>query len=257
MTDEAKNTQTEATIKLEKQLLRTSWVKEAELILTYVPEEDLTKNQKKVLLKCVDKEEFTDKQFTDLKLVLNKYRLILQKLNPEETLQNIDEAIELIQTEQDFIDFMESDAEKYLTVHLPYHNKLYEFEFEILPLEDSRIVETLQNHVDIFKDFDFDEATTYAKAMDKTPDELTPEESHIIQKINEQIAEKIGTRKYKVVENFLAHQLRIKASAADVETRKKFWKKFPFNAKFAVFVVVENRLGLNEVSNEKLFPLGE
>ncbi|MBQ6220024.1 MAG: hypothetical protein IJH63_00360 [Methanobrevibacter sp.] len=248
---------TEATLKLEKQLLRTTWVKESELILTYVPEEDLTKNQHKLLLKCIDKEDFTDKQFADLKLLLNKYRLLLQKLNPEETIQNVEDVMDLIQTEQEFIDLMESDAEKYLTVHLPYKGKILPFEFEILPLEDSRVVETLQNHVDIFKDFDTSEATTYALAMDKKPEDLTEEESRIINKLNSQIAELVGVRKYKVVNNFLAHQLRIRGSDADVETRKHFWEKFHFNARFSIFVVVENRLGLTEVSNEKLFPFGE
>ena len=62
---------TEATIKVEKQLLKTIWVKEAELIQEYVPEEDLTKNQQKLLQKCIDKEDFTDKQFTIKQIPFN------------------------------------------------------------------------------------------------------------------------------------------------------------------------------------------
>ena len=120
-------------MELEKQLLKTAWVKEAELIQEYVPEEDLTKNQQKLLQKCIDKEEFTDKQFADLKLLLNKYRLILQKINPEETVKSVDDAIELIQTEQDFIDLMESDINKYLRVNMPFQGKFIPFEFEVLP----------------------------------------------------------------------------------------------------------------------------
>ena len=52
---EEKPVATEATIELEKSLLKTVWVKEAELIQTYVPEEDLTKTQQKLLQKCIDK----------------------------------------------------------------------------------------------------------------------------------------------------------------------------------------------------------
>ena len=64
-------------INLEKQLLKTVWVKEAELIKTYVPEEDLTKRQQKLIEKCINKEEFTDKELQDLKILLQKYRNII------------------------------------------------------------------------------------------------------------------------------------------------------------------------------------
>lgn len=255
MATEIKSVPTPATVELEKQLLKTAWVKEAELIQEYVPEEDLTKNQQKLLQKCIDKEDFTDKQFTDLKLLLNKYRLLLQKINPEETVESIDRAIEFIQTEQDFIDLMESDTNKYLKVNMPFQGKIIPFEFEILPLVDSRVVESLELHIDIFKDFDFDEATTYSNAMNKPVDELTDDEKHIIEKLNVLIADKLSSQRVEAVNNFLAHQLILRDSDSDIDTRLKFWDKFHFNAKFSVFVEVQNRLGLNEVSTEKLFPV--
>lgn len=248
---------TDATIALEKQLLKTVWVKEAELILTYVPDEDLTKSQKNLLTKCLDKEEFTDKQFSDLKLILNKYRLLLQRLKPDETLENVEEAIELIQTEQEFLDLMDSDEEKFLTVNLPYKNKLLEFTFEVLPILDSRVVESLELHIDIFRDFDLEDATTYSQALNKPVEELTEEEEHIIKKMNELINEKLSSRKINAVNEFLANQLRIKGSDSSLDVRLRFWDKFHFNAKFSVFVAVQNRLGLNEISNEKLFPNGQ
>ena len=81
---------TPSVISLERNLLKTSWVKESELIQKYVPEEDLTKAQQKLLQKCIDKEEFTDKQLADLKLILVKYRKILQKINPQDTVDNVE-----------------------------------------------------------------------------------------------------------------------------------------------------------------------
>ena len=251
---EEKPVATEATIELEKSLLKTVWVKEAELIQTYVPEEDLTKTQQKLLQKCIDKEDFTDKQFSELKILLNKYRLLLQKINPEETVKSVDEAIDLIKTEQDFLDLMETDEAKYLKVNMPFNGRIIPFEFEVLPLNDSRVVDALELHIDIFRDFDFDEATTYSNASTKRLDELTEDEKHIIKKLNDQIAKKMSTQKIEAVDNFLANQLIIKGSTQDVETRKKFWNKFHFNAKFSVFTEVQLRLGLNEVSHEKLFP---
>ena len=246
----------DATVLLEKQLLKTSWVKEAELIKKFVPEEDLSKSQIKLLDKCIAKEDFTDKQFTDLKLLLNKYRLILQELKPDEALENVEKAVEIIKTEQEFIDMMEASEEKYLVVHLPYHDRLIEFEFEVLPLNDSRVIDSLQLQIDLFRDFDFDEATVYSNASNKNPEDLTDEEKRIVKKLNGLIADKLSTGQIDSTDNFLANQLKIKGSDADVETRKQFWKKFHFNAKFSVFVAVQKRLGLDEISDEKLFPAG-
>lgn len=257
MVTETKNVPTAATIELEKKLLKTTWVTEAELILKYVPEEDLSKTQQKLLQKCIDKEDFTDKQFADLKLILNKYRLLLQKLQPEETLKSIEDVKELIETEQEFIDLMDSDETKYLVVNLPYNGRVFEFNFEVLPIKDSRVVESLELHIDIFKDFDFEEAQVYSNASNKEPEDYTEEEKRIVQKLNQMMMDKLSQRKIDAVDTFLAYQLRIKGSDADIDTRLKFWSKFHFNAKFGVFTAVQNRLGLNEISNQKLFPLGE
>lgn len=257
MVNEDTDNRTPMVVELENNLLKTSWVVEAELIKEFVPEEDLTKTQIKLLDKCINKEDFTEKQFSDLKLLLNKYRLLLKKLNPRETLESVDTAVELIKTEQEFIDLMESDEEKYLIVNLPFKDKWYEFEFEVLPLIDSRVIESLELHIDIFRDFDVEEATIYSNAVNKSEDEMSEEEKHIVNKMNRLIQEKLSTKKVEAVNNFLANQLRIKGSNSDLETRVEFWKKFHFNAKFTVFVVVQKRLGLTEISNEKLFPFGE
>lgn len=250
---------TEATIKLEKQLLKTTWVKEAELIKKYVPEEDLSKNQIKLLEKCINKKDFTDKQFADLKLLLNKYRLFLQELNPEEKIKNVKETVELIHTEQEFLDLLDNDDNNILVVNLPYRGRVIEFEFEVLPLVDSRVIEALESHIDIFQDFDLDmeEATIYSQASLKDESDLTLEEQHIVKKLNKMIMEKVSSKRIQAVDNFLANQLVIKGSDSDIDIRKRFWSKFHFNAKFAVFTAVQNRLGLQVINNQKLFPLGE
>lgn len=250
-------TRTSAVINLEKELLTTVWVKEAELIQKYVPEEDLTKAQIKLLQKCINKEDFTDKQFNDLKILLTKYRTLLKKLNPEEKVQSLDDTIKLIESEQAFLDLMDEEQEKYLTVHLPIKDKIFEFEFEVLPIIDSRVIESIELQVDLFRDFSLEETATYANASQKDPNERTESEQRIIDKMNQMLSEKLGKQKLKSVDNFLANQLKIKGSEASIEKRKEFWTRFPFNAKFTVFMAVQRRLGLTEVDNRTLFPFGE
>lgn len=251
------NNRTPMVVELEKNLLRTSWVKEAQLIRDFVPEEDLTQAQIKLLDKCINKEDFTDKQFADLKLVLNKYRALLNKLNPQETVESVEEVVQLIQTEKDFINLMENDVDKYLTVHLPTRKGLLEFEFEVLPLTDSRVVEALELEIDLFNDFTLEETAMYSSASGKSPEERTPEEESILKRMNEIINEKISRKKIESIDNFLANQLILKDSDASLDERRKFWSVFLFNAKVSVFVVVQKRLGLTEVDNKRLFPFGE
>ena len=239
---------------LENQLLRTVWVSEAEEILDFVPTEDLTKTQQKVLQKCVDKEDFTDNQLAELKKVLQKYRGALQKISPRETLENYDDAVEILTTEEEFIALMQSDEQRYLDVNLDINGKKIWITFEILPLNDSRVVEALELNIDLFRDYSADEINTYNKFA--KGEMITEEEASIIAEMNKKIMDKQSSKKINAMDNFLAYQLKIKDSESTVDERLKFWKYFPFNAKASIFLRVQDMLGMTEESNKKLFPNG-
>ena len=64
-----------------------------------------------------------------------------------------------------------------------------------------------------------------------------------------------GQEKAKLIDGFLASQLRLPESNQDYEKRLEFWNKFPFMEKWAIVNRVEDKLGLTEKSNEELFPV--
>ena len=243
---------TESATKLEYNLLRTSWVKEAELIKQFVPEEDLTKNQVKLLDKCINREDFTDKQLSELKLILVKYRKILQKIRPDEALDNVDTAIQMIKTEADFIALMNTEQERRLLVHIDTVGGKKEFDFEVLPINDSRVIDSLEMQIDLFRDYSLEEQKIYAKST--TGETLSQEEKDIIDKMNREILEKQSTERIKTIHSFLAHQLKLYGSNASIEERETFWELFPFYEKIAIFMRVQNMLGLSDVKNSELFP---
>lgn len=246
---------TNSVIELEKELLKTSWVKEAELIQDYVPEEDLTKTQQKLLTKCINKEDFTDKQISDLKLLLNKYRKILLKIKPDETVKQIDDAVQMIESEKDFINMMTTDEEMTLKVHVKTINGMKGFNFIVHPINDSRVIETLEMQVDLFRDYSVEEQTIYSKANIPGTD-LTPDEKKIYEKMNKEIISKQSMERIHTINSFLAHQLSIKGSTSDYNDRYRFWEVFPFNSKVGVFIRVQDMLGLSETKNSELFPSG-
>ena len=84
--------------------------------------------------------------------------------------------------------------------------------------------------------------------------EITPEEQAIVNKMTVELNAIAGEEKSKMIDGFLAAQLKLPNSSQDFETRKTFWQRFPFLAKYAIVTEVEERLGLTEIANEKLFP---
>ena len=242
-----------STDEMERQLLKTTFPLECESL----PLEKLSSDEQDVVNKCMNYEELNEDEFKLLKKTLQRYRPALQKLKPEETLDNVDKAVQLISSEKEFLDLMDNDVNKYLTVRLPYKDKKLQFDFEVLPLKDSRVVEALELQVSLFKDYSIEETALYATATTKNEEDLTDEEKDVLEKMNEDLAKKISQQKIASVDNFLAHQLRIKDSDSSVELRREFWGKFHFNAKFSVFIIVQQRLGLTEINNQELFPFGE
>ena len=86
---------------------------------------------------------------------------------------------------------------------------------------------------------------------------IDEEEEQIVRKMTQEIQDKSSDDRIKSMNHFLASQLRLPESTSDIEVRIEFWKKFPFIVKSAIMFKVEDRLGLTEQSNEKLFPSGE
>lgn len=243
---------TQATMDLEKQLLKTAWVKESEQLLKYIGD-DLTKTDKKILQKCVDKKDFTDKQVQQLKKVLVKYRTKLEELKPDETIEAVDNFVQMINTEKEFIKLMSADTHRKLYVNVKtFTGEIYGFNFEVLQVTDSRVVDSLELQIDLFRDYSMEDKATYLRAS--AGEELTPEEQLLVEKINQEIIEKQSTEKIKAVDNFLSHQLKIEGSNADFDERLEFWSLFPFNSKVGVFIRVQDMLGLTDVYNSELFP---
>ena len=158
---------------------------------------------------------------------------------------------QIIQSEEDWLNLVDN-ADNILKVNVPFNGEIYPMEFEILPLDDSRIVQTLQSHVDLFKDYKPSEIQLFTKSQNGQV--LTPEEAAVVAKMTKDIESKASEDRIETMNHFLASQLRLPNSTTDLEKRKLFWSRFPFMTKSAIMIKVEDRLGLTEQSNEELFP---
>ena len=75
-----------------------------------------------------------------------------------------------------------------------------------------------------------------------------------MKKLNKQLEKRANENQEEMIITLLANQLKLPNSNASIEERKHFWVKFPFNAKVSIFMKLQEKLGLTEYSNEKLFP---
>lgn len=234
--------------KMEKYLLETQFPMECEEI----PLDSLTNEEQMVVIKCKNHDNLTDEEFTLLKKTLVRYRGAINKHKPTETIDAMGKTIEIIGTEQELLNILDDPLYKKLTVDLPLNGKKYRMTFEILPIDDSRVVDYLQMNIDLFKDYSNTEKELFMKAQGG--EIITPEEQAIVDKMTKELNAMAGQEKSKMIDGFLAAQLRLSNSSQDYDKREEFWAKFPFMAKYAIVTEVENRLGLTELSNEKLFP---
>ena len=238
----------EKAAKLERHLLKTQFPLECEEI----PLEELSEKEQIVVKKCMDHSDLTDDEFALLKATLVRYRGALNEYRPSETIEAYEKTQQIIQTEQDWLDIVDNKSNRMLKVNVPYNGKWYPMEFEILPLDDSRVVSTLQTHIDLFKDYTREEMKLWNKAHQG--EMISPEEKQIVERMNREIEDKNSEDRITSMNNFLAAQLRLPNSTSDVGKRVEFWEKFPFVTKAAIMGKVEDRLGLTDQSNEKLFP---
>lgn len=236
--------------KMEKYLLKTQFPFECEEL----PFEELNKDEKNVVTKCINHEKLSDDEFKLLKKTLQKYRKAINKLKPSETVEAYENTTNMILTEKEWLDLVNDKSNRMLRVNVPYLEKWYSMEFEILPLDDSSVVGALQTHVDLFQDYSKEEVQLWTRAQQGQV--LNPEEKHIIDRITREIEDKQSEDRISAMNDFLASQLRLPNSASDVEVRKEFWVKFPFIVKAAIMTKVEDRLGLTDQQDEKLFPTG-
>lgn len=148
---------------------------------------------------------------------------------------------------------MMSDEQMKLLVHVKTINGVKGFDFIVHPINDSRVIETLEMQIDLFRDYSVEEQLIYSKASVGNED-LTEDELRIYNKMNQEIIEKQSHERIITINKFLANQLSLEGSNATLEDRIRFWEVFPFNSKIGVFLRVQDMLGLSETKNSELFP---
>lgn len=215
-----------------------------------LPYDILTNEEKYIVDKVKNGKELTQEEIDIIKKTRKDYEEPLKKYDANKIIESNKMLEEMIGTEQELLDFVYNQEKPVIKIKLPINGVEKQFEFHVKPLDDSRAVKMLEQHIDLFKDLSDEERKIYHR--DTNGESLNEKERKVLEHINEKINENRTLSQINEVTNFLAYQLE-EPTSLTIEEKKEFWKNFHFMVRMGLYNRVMQKLGLTESFNEKIF----
>lgn len=235
----------------EPNLVEQFWVKnQLPKEVETLPYELLTDIEKLIVDKVRNGEDLSQEEIDIIKKTRKDYEEPLKKYNANEIIESNKQLEEMIATEQELLDFVYNKEQPVVKMNLPINGVEKLFTFHINPLEDSRAVKMLEQHIDIFRDLSNEERTIYQK--DANGEHLNDKERAVLNHINEKINENRTLSQLEEITNFLAYQIE-EPKSLTFEQKIDFWSNFNFMLRMALYSRVMQKLGLTEEFNDNLF----
>lgn len=233
---------------IQNELLKKEWVEEARQI----PREALNLGDAMLIDKVTKEEQLTQEEVHRVSEILAQYRPALEKLQPEQTMENLEENIQLVEDEQEFLRLV-SEYDTVETIHFNYklHNQTFHLVFDVYPITDSVAVGNISENLSFFKDFSDDEMNVYNKIQDgKT---LTREELVIQATLNKKIERATQENQKDIIIEFLAMQLKFHNKDTTYEEMKQVLTHIHYGYLALLFNKVQEITNLGDVQVENVF----
>jgi hypothetical protein len=215
-----------------------------------LPYDVLTDEEKYIVDKVRNDKELTQEEIDIIKRTRKEYEEPLKKYDANEIIKSNEMLYEAMGTEQELLDFVYNQARPTITMNLPINGVTKQFTFTVKPLEDSRAVKMLEQHIDIFQDLSNEERNIYLKY--ENGEHINEKERRVLEHIQNKINENRTISQLEEITTFLAWQLE-EPKSLSLEQKIEFWKQFNFMYRMALYGRVMDKLGLNQEFNEKLF----
>ena len=215
-----------------------------------LPYEMLTNEEQYIVDKVKNGKELTQEEIDIIKRTRKEWEEPLKKYDANEIIKSNEMLYDAMGTEQELLDFVYSQARPTITMNLNINGVVKQFTFTVKPLEDSRAVKMLEQHIDIFQDLSNEERTIYMKY--ENGEHMNDKERRVLEHIQNKINENRTISQLEEITTFLAWQLE-EPKSLSLEEKIEFWKQFNFMHRMALYGRVMDKLGLNQEFNEKLF----
>lgn len=215
-----------------------------------LPYDLLDEEDQEIIDKIRAKEELSKEEVSKIKETRMEYDSVLKKYDANEIIKSNEILEETIATEQELLDMVYNQDDIVIKMYIPTKNGEKLFPFTVKPLTDSRAVQMLDQHIDIFRDLSDEERKIYAK--DSNGQKLNPKEEAVLEHINNKISENRTRSQMDEICNFLAYQIE-EPKDMSYEEKVEFWERFDFFHRVALYGKVIEKLGLTQEFNDKLF----
>lgn len=215
-----------------------------------LPYELLTNEEKYIVDKVRAGRELTQDEIDIIKRTRKEYEEPLKKYDANEIIESNKMLDEMIGTEQELLDFVYNQERPKIKLNLPIDGVQKQFTFTVKPLDDSRAVKLLEQHIDIFKDLSQEERVIFQK--DSNGEHLNDKEKQVLEHINQKISENRSLSQLEGITNFLAYQLE-EPKSLSFEQKLDFWNNFNFMIRMGLYSRVMQKLGLDEEFSDNLF----
>lgn len=221
-----------------------------------LPFKYLEENEKAIVKRCIDKEELTDEEKSDIKQLLYAYRPYFKDYNSNVAEKNIDSTNKVIKTQSELLHLVHDPSRYRIDMNYFINGEKYLLQMRIKPFTDKQYLEGVGSQVGLFKDLNKEEKKILSKAEAKQV--MSPEEAKMHKALMDKINEKIYDVEYnlQIINEFLADRLEFIDDDKELsfEEKTKFWEQIDINTKTSLFHEVRGRLQLNETFKEDLFP---
>jgi len=234
-----------------RQLLsKTKWRIEA----LQIPMDDvICEKEQKVLQKCIDREDLTDKELDALEDILARYRPAINEIQPIKTMDTYQSNIEYVEDEHAFLELLDKEARNQtLTMYYPLlDGREAKLELTVKPITDAKAVMDVGENLDLFKDYTQEEIQIFNDYQMKK--EQSPEERAIAEKLQQEIAVVNADRIKDVAIEFLSLQTTFKDKNSSYDDMKQIYSKMQVGYLLLLFARVKDMTHLDDVETEKIF----
>lgn len=222
-----------------------------------LPVDYLKDNEKILVEKCINQEDFTDDELIELKQLLADYRPFLKRYDPIKIEENLEENIKTIKSSTELLRLLDNPNRYRFDMHCKLKGQLVRLQFKLKPVSDSDYIELLDVQTRIFKELDNKEKIAYSKLTSNTNQPLTPEEENMIQQIQDKIVEIFGDvdkNNDHIFEFLLNHVELIVDPPLTREEYEILWKELGLGTRALVYEKCKEILKIDEDLEVDLFP---
>ncbi len=220
-----------------------------------LPIDYLEENERELVEKCINKEQFTEDELNNLKKLLADYRPFLKRYDAVKIKENIEDNVTIIKSSKELLQLLDDPDRYRFDMHYKIKGQLLRLQFQITPVSDHEYTELLDYHARIFKNLDAEEKRIYAKLANE--EKLTPEEQKLINHIQDKIIEIFGDvdkNNDKILNFLINHVELIMDNDLSITEREHFWKEMDLGSRALIYEKCKTILQIDHDLEVELFP---